>query len=64
MLVLMCCYGGWSLSCQGNRCKQARELEEAVWGKDVVPLTEIREADKGQVYGKDDEANLLFNILT
>lgn len=30
----------------------------------MVPLTEIREADEGQVYGKDDEANLLFNILT
>lgn len=28
-------------------------------GEDVVPLTEIREADEGQVYGKDDEVNFV-----
>ena len=36
-----------------------RELEEAVWGKDVVPLTEIKEAHNGQVYRKDDEVNFV-----
>ena len=33
--------------------------KEAVWGEGVVPLTEIREADKGQVYGKGDEVNFV-----
>ena len=29
-----------------------------MWGKDVVRLTEIREADGEQVYGRDEEVNL------
>lgn len=62
MLVLVSCYGGWSLSRQGDRYRQAGECEEAVWGKDVALLTETEEAGERQVHGEGGEVN--FNILT
>lgn len=56
VIVLVCCYPGLNLSCQGDRCKEARERQGVErWGAD----DRNQETDEEQVDGKDDKANFV-----
>lgn len=61
MIVLGCCHGDLSLSCQGGARRPERE--EAVWWKGVVQLTEIKKQMRNRFMRKMIKL-ALFNIQT